>query len=130
MRSHRAEFVDAEDGRLWRCVGVKRDDRGLCGDLGTKSGSLLIAHSCVLRQRTPSRKKIRRTWLRATWMPCCWAAAASMSSVHSGLASGSGTPSSPVSSGERCNDLTVSLLSATLGSQRHPAAVRQRRSDG
>jgi hypothetical protein len=62
-RRYGAELVDTEDGRLRRWRRVERDD---VGPFGTKSGSLLVAHSRVRRQRTPSRRKMRRTWLRAT----------------------------------------------------------------
>jgi hypothetical protein len=65
-RAHRAKFVDAEDRRALRWVRVERDDLTL---FGAKSGSRLVAHKRVRRQRTPSRRKIRRTWLRATWLP-------------------------------------------------------------
>jgi hypothetical protein len=93
-----AEFVDAENGRLRRWRRVERDDPGPLGTLGAKWGSLLVAHKRVWRQRTPSCRKMRRTWLRATWMPRCWAAAVRVSSVHSDSAAGSGAAKSPVSS--------------------------------
>jgi hypothetical protein len=57
-RSHWPEFVDAEDGRLRRRCSVERDEPR---PFGTKSGSLLFAHSRVRRQRIPSCRKIRRT---------------------------------------------------------------------
>jgi hypothetical protein len=57
-RGYWTEFVDAEDRRLGRWVGVERDD---AGPFGTKLGSLLVAHSRVRRQRTPSWRKMRRT---------------------------------------------------------------------
>src|SRR5260370_10373738 len=75
-----AEFVDAEDRRLGRRLRGGRGDWGPFGTLGAQSGSLLIAHRRVRRQRTPSRRKMRRTWLRATWMPRSWAASVSVSS--------------------------------------------------
>ena len=80
---HRTEFVDAEDRRRGRRLGVERDNGGPCGTLGTKSGSLLVAHRRVRRQRTPSCRKMRRTWLRATRMPRTWALTVSASRVHS-----------------------------------------------
>jgi hypothetical protein len=55
---YRAELVDAEDRRAGGRLGVERDDGG---PFGTKSGSLLLAHSRVRRQRTPSWRKMRRT---------------------------------------------------------------------
>lgn len=57
-RRYRAEFVDTENGGSFRWSGVEANDR--C-PLGTKSGSLLLAHSRVWRQRTPSCRKMRRT---------------------------------------------------------------------
>jgi hypothetical protein len=48
---HGAEFVDTQDRRAFGRVGVERDDRR---SVGTKSGSVLVAHSRVRRQRTPS----------------------------------------------------------------------------
>ena len=48
-RGYRAELVDTQDrGTLGR-VGVEADD---AGSFGTKSGSLLLAHKRVCRQRT------------------------------------------------------------------------------
>src|SRR5258708_27660213 len=79
-----AAFIDTEDGRLRRWASVERDDPGplgTLGTLGTKSGSVLLAHRRVRWRRTPSRRKRRRTWLRATWLPCSCAAAARVSSV-------------------------------------------------
>jgi hypothetical protein len=49
-RRYRPELVDAEDRRACGRRGVERDDGG---PFGTKSGSLLLAHSRVRRQRTP-----------------------------------------------------------------------------
>jgi hypothetical protein len=48
-RGYRAELVDAEDGRSLRWLSVEADDSG---SFGTKSGSLLLAHKRVWRQRT------------------------------------------------------------------------------
>jgi hypothetical protein len=57
-RRYRPEFVDAEDRRsLWRS-GVEGDD---LRPFGAKSGSALVAHSRVRRQRTRSVKRMRRT---------------------------------------------------------------------
>jgi hypothetical protein len=55
---YRAEFIDADDPRLWGRLGVERDDPR---PFGTKSGSLLVAHRRVRRQRTRSWRKMRRT---------------------------------------------------------------------
>jgi hypothetical protein len=90
-----AEFVDTEDGGTFRWGRVELDD---ADSFGTKSGSLLLAHKRVCRQRTFSCRKIRRTWLRATWMPFLRAMAVSASSVHSTSPLGSSTCNSPVGS--------------------------------
>jgi hypothetical protein len=87
-----AEFVDAEDRRLSWWLGVECDDP--C-PVGMKSGSLLLAHSRVRRQRTPSCAKMRRTCLRAARLPRYWAASVKVSSVHSLSPSGSSVSSSP-----------------------------------
>jgi hypothetical protein len=55
---YRAELVDTDDRRPLGGCGVERDDPG---PFGTKSRSLLVAHRRVRRQRTPSRRKMRRT---------------------------------------------------------------------
>jgi hypothetical protein len=57
-RGYRAEFVDTDDPPPLGRLGVERDDGG---PFGAKSGSLLVAHSRVRRQRTPSWRKMRRT---------------------------------------------------------------------
>lgn len=57
-RGYRSKFVDAEDRRLRGRCGVERDDPR---PFGAKSGPLLFAQSRVCRQRTPSRRKMRRT---------------------------------------------------------------------
>jgi hypothetical protein len=56
-----AELVDADNRRPFRGCGVERDDARPFGTLGAQSGSLLVAHRRVRRQRTPSRRKRRRT---------------------------------------------------------------------
>jgi hypothetical protein len=56
-RGYGAEFVDADDRRPCGRRRIERDDGG---PFGTKSGSLLVAQSRVRRQRTPSRRKMRR----------------------------------------------------------------------
>ncbi len=53
-----AELVDADNRRPFRGCSVERDDTR---PFGAKSGSLLVAHRRVRRQRTPSRRKMRRT---------------------------------------------------------------------
>ena len=55
-RAHRPEFVEADHRGTFRWVGVEADDSG---SFGTNSGSSLSAHGRVLRQRTPSRRRIR-----------------------------------------------------------------------
>ena len=55
-RAHRPEFVEAGHRGTFRWVGVEADDSG---SFGTNSGSSLSAHGRVLRQRTPSRRRIR-----------------------------------------------------------------------
>ena len=57
-RGYRAQFVDAEDRRSLRRSGVEGDDPR---PFGAKSGSVLVAHSRVRRQRTPSASRMRRT---------------------------------------------------------------------
>jgi hypothetical protein len=57
-RSYRPQLVDAEDRRALRRNGVEGDD---LRPVGAKSGSVLVAHSRVRRQRTPSANRIRRT---------------------------------------------------------------------
>src|SRR5258708_28465338 len=46
---------------------------------GAKAGSWLVAHSRVLRQRTPSRRWMHWSWLHAAWMACARAAAVRLS---------------------------------------------------
>jgi hypothetical protein len=53
-----AQFVDADDRRILRRVGVARD---ALRPFGAQSGSLLVAQRRVRRQRPPSRRKMRRT---------------------------------------------------------------------
>ncbi len=57
-RSHGSYLIDTADRRVLRWGGVERDDRR---SFGTNSLSVLVAHNRVLRQRTPSWRKIRRT---------------------------------------------------------------------
>jgi hypothetical protein len=52
------QFVDTEDRRSRRWLRVEGDD---VRPFGMKSGSLLVAHSRVRRQRTPSRTQMCRT---------------------------------------------------------------------
>src|SRR5262249_53171344 len=60
-RRYGAEFVDADDRRALGWRGVEGDDPR---PFGANSGSLLVTHRRVRRQRTPSRRKMQRTWLR------------------------------------------------------------------
>src|SRR5215469_100240 len=71
-RDHGAQFVEAEGRRALGRVGVAGDDRR---PFGAKSFALLCPHEWERRQRTPSLRRMRRTWLRPTWMPWAWAAA-------------------------------------------------------
>src|SRR5258706_3951296 len=94
-RDHRPKFVEAEGRRTFGRVGVAGDDRR---PFGAKSFALLCPQVWVRRQRTPSRRTMRRTWLRPIWMPCAWSAAANASSDHSetsppSLAAGASVPS-------------------------------------
>jgi hypothetical protein len=57
-RGYRPQLVDAEDRRSLWGSGVEGDD---LRPFGAKSGSALVAHSRVRRQRTPSAKSMRRT---------------------------------------------------------------------
>jgi hypothetical protein len=57
-RSYRPEFIDAEDRRALWGSGVEGDD---LRPFGAKSGSALVAHSRVRRQRTRSANRMRRT---------------------------------------------------------------------
>ncbi len=49
---------------------------------GTNSGSALRAHARVFRQRAPSRRGMRLSWLRLTSMPISCAASARASRVQ------------------------------------------------
>ncbi len=57
-RRYRPQLVDAEDRRSLRRSRVEGDDPR---PFGANSGSLLVAHSRVRRQRTPSANRMRRT---------------------------------------------------------------------
>jgi hypothetical protein len=64
--NYRPQFIGTDGRRPLGRLGVVADDR--C-PFGTKSGSSLVPQLCVRRQRTPSRKQMRRIWLRLTAMP-------------------------------------------------------------
>ena len=57
-RRYRPQLVDAEDRRSLRRSRVEGDDPR---PFGANSGSLLVAHSRVRRQRTRSANRMRRT---------------------------------------------------------------------
>jgi hypothetical protein len=57
-RSERPQLLDAEDRRSLRRVGGAGDDRR---PVGATSGSALVAHRRVRRQRTRSATRMRRT---------------------------------------------------------------------
>jgi hypothetical protein len=63
---YRSQFVGANGRRAFRGLGVMDDDRCSFGTKSLSRGSLQL---CVLRQRTLSRKRMRRTWLRLTGTP-------------------------------------------------------------
>ncbi len=63
---YRPQFVGADGRRAFGRVGVVADDRR---SFGTKSLSRGVLQLWVWRQRTPSRKRMRRTWLRLTRTP-------------------------------------------------------------
>jgi hypothetical protein len=86
-----AQLVDAADRRSLRRIRGAGDDPRPCG---AQSGSVLVAHRRVRRQRTPSARRRRRTWRRATWMPWACAAAVRLSSVQSPAPSSSAATSS------------------------------------
>jgi hypothetical protein len=83
--------AQAHRRRLGRGGGAG-DDLGL---FGAKSGSVLVVHDRVGRQRTPSARRMRRTWLRATAMPSAWARSARASRVQCAGAVGWAGASSP-----------------------------------
>src|SRR6266496_1688039 len=89
---HRAELVGADHGHVRRRSGVAGDDLGSCG---AKSGSVLVVHERVRRQRTRSPMRMRRTWLRPTRMPSAWARSARASKVQCAGAWGSAGAPSP-----------------------------------
>src|SRR6266508_4590455 len=91
-RDDRAELVGADHRcRLGR-IGVEGDD---LGSFGAKSGSVLVVHERVRRQRTRSASRMRRTWLRPTRMPSARARSARASRVQCAGASGWAGASSP-----------------------------------
>jgi hypothetical protein len=91
-RANRSELVEADHrGALWR-VGVEFDDPG---SFGTNAGSSLSDHGLLLRQRTPSRKRMRLIWERLTTIPRLRAAAVRASSVQCASLSSSKASSSP-----------------------------------
>src|SRR6266545_2710976 len=91
-RDDRAELVGADHRcRLGR-IGVEGDD---LGSFGAKSGSVLVVHERVRRQRTRSASRMRRTWLRPTRMPWARARSARASRVQCAGASGWAGASSP-----------------------------------
>jgi hypothetical protein len=61
-----SQFVGADGRRPFGGRGVVGDDRGSFGTKSLSRGSLQL---CVWRQRTLSRKRMRRTWLRLTGIP-------------------------------------------------------------
>src|SRR5258706_8259954 len=73
------EFVGADGRRACRWLAVVADDRG---PFGTKSLSRGVPQLWVCRQRTLSRTRIRRIWLRLTGMPASLAAWASALRLH------------------------------------------------
>jgi hypothetical protein len=62
--------------------------------LGTKSGSVLVVHDRLPRQRAPSRR-IWRTWLRPTRMPSVWARASRVQWAGASGWAGASSPSPP-----------------------------------
>ena len=91
-RDHRTEFVEGEDRPVRGRSGVERDD---LSPFGAKSGSVLFPQLWVECQRTLSRRRIRRTWLRSIWIPCSWAASTRASRVQCVWASASSIANVP-----------------------------------
>lgn len=60
---NRPEFIHTQHRGTYGRVGIECDDRR---PFGTTSGSVLVAHERGLRQRTPSARKTRRSWLCLT----------------------------------------------------------------
>ena len=78
-RNYGSEFVGADGRRALGWLRVVGDDRH---PSGTKSLSRGVPQLCVCRQRTLSRKRMVRIWLRLTRMPASLAACASAERLH------------------------------------------------
>jgi hypothetical protein len=123
--AHRAEFVGAADATLRRRLGVERDD-GL--PFGANSGSVRVAQARGGCQRAPSRKRMRRSWLRCTAMPRSRAAVSALSvQCASARSAATKLPSAGVSSrpgGAVVTKPTMMLRSASVSQGFRPGPER------
>jgi hypothetical protein len=82
-------------------VGRSRSALAMIAALWVKSGSPLVLQDRTGRQRTPSRARMRRIWLRLPWIPWAWTTSARASRVQCATASGvSGAAGRRVPSGQ------------------------------